>query len=160
MSYLTVHQQLAEMIKLASACHLDQFDEAGKPYILHPIYVMNGVMSEWPEEPELAIIAIGHDLFEDCYDDAYKEIMRSGKYCSRVISGITAITKWGYQSKEEYQEAVLSNYDATRVKKWDLQHNSCITRLKGVTEKDLTRIEYYHKFYLRILKALSEFTYK
>jgi len=48
---------------------------------------------------------------------------------------------------------VMSNPDAIRVKLADLRHNSDIRRLKGVTEKDIKRIEKYHKMYL-ILKDL------
>lgn len=38
----------------------------------------------------------------------------------------------------------------------DLRHNTDIRRLKGVTEKDIKRIEKYHKMYLEIEKKLKE----
>jgi len=37
------------------------------------------------------------------------------------------------------------NIDAIRVKRKDLEHNSDITRLKGIKKNDLERIEKYHK---------------
>ena len=45
---------------------------------------------------------------------------------------------------------VKSNPDAIRVKMQDLRHNSDIRRLKGITEKDIKRIEKYHAFYMEL----------
>jgi len=39
----------------------------------------------------------------------------------------------------------------------DLRHNSDIRRLKGVTEKDIKRIEKYNKMY-DVLKAVKDST--
>ena len=35
----------------------------------------------------------------------------------------------------------------------DLRHNTDVRRLKGVTEKDIARIEKYHKFYVELMVA-------
>jgi hypothetical protein len=43
-----------------------------------------------------------------------------------------------------------------KVKLADLRHNSDIRRLKGVTEKDIRRVEKYHKMYLQIKEKLGE----
>jgi phosphopantothenoylcysteine synthetase/decarboxylase len=59
------------------------------------------------------------------------------------------------ETEEEYQAKVKSNRDSRRVKKADLQHNSDIRRLKGITEKDVARIIKYHKFWLE-LEAMDE----
>jgi hypothetical protein len=45
------------------------------------------------------------------------------------------------------------NPDARIVKMADLRHNSDIRRLKGVTQKDITRIAKYHEFYLELKAA-------
>jgi len=35
------YEQLAEAIKIATNAHAGQFDKGGKPYILHPLHLMN-----------------------------------------------------------------------------------------------------------------------
>ena len=48
----------------------------------------------------------------------------------------------------------MQNPDAILVKMQDLKDNSDITRLKGVTEKDIKRTIRYYNFYLELeLKA-------
>lgn len=54
------------------------------------------------------------------------------------------------ETEEEYLAKVMSNKDAIIVKLADLRHNSDIRRLKGVTEKDVRRIEKYHRMYLTL----------
>ncbi len=45
---------------IANRAHKGQVDKAGKPYILHPLYVMSKMHTE-----EEAIVAILHDVIED-----------------------------------------------------------------------------------------------
>ena len=49
----------------------------------------------------------------------------------------------------------MSNIDAMRVKLCDLRHNSDIRRLKGITEKDIKRLQKYNEFYLKINERLA-----
>jgi hypothetical protein len=42
-----------------------------------------------------------------------------------------------------------------KVKMADLRHNTDIRRLKGVTEKDITRMAKYHTFYMELKAKLS-----
>ncbi len=58
---------------------------------------------------------------------------------------------------EEYIDNMCDNYDAIRIKRKDLEHNSDITRLKGVTEKDLARMEKYHKAFIKLGEARAKF---
>ena len=53
-------------------------------------------------------------------------------------------------------EGIATNLDAVLVKMEDLRDNSDITRLKGVTEKDLKRTEKYHKSFIRLKEAKKE----
>jgi len=74
----------------------------------------------------------------------------------RVIAGIQSLTKVPGETLDEYKARVFANSDAMRVKLCDLRHNSDIRRVKGVTQKDLQRIEKYHKFYLEIQDRLVD----
>lgn len=142
-------QMLSEMLMLALTGHYGQYDRSGKPYILHPLKVMHYLDSD---DEELQCIAVGHDLIEDC-KVTYKQLEEKG-ISQRVIVGIRCLTRAPGETEEEYQQRVMSNPDAIKVKLADLRHNTDIRRLKGVTEKDLARLQKYHTFYLR-LKALN-----
>jgi (p)ppGpp synthase/HD superfamily hydrolase len=142
-------QKLHDMIVLATNRHANQFDKGGNPYILHCFAVMYLVESE---DYEVKQIAVGHDLVEDT-DVTWEDLIREG-FSDRVIQGIMALTKQRGETYEQYKNKVKSNKDAVLVKMADLRHNSDITRLKGVAEKDIARIAKYMQFYSE-LKALK-----
>lgn len=137
---------LSKIIVLATEAHEGQFDKGGMPYILHPLTVMHRLRTD---DEELQCIAVGHDLMEDCvitFGD-----LRAIGMTPRVVDGIHALTRWPEQPYETYKDVVKANPDAVRVKIEDLRHNSDIRRLKGVTPKDIERIERYQKFYLELV---------
>lgn len=138
-------EMLSRMLVLATNRHAGQFDLSGQPYILHPLKVMYYLKTD---DEELQCIALGHDLIEDT-DTTYDELRKLG-FSDRVIEGITCLTKQRGETYEQYKEKVKSNIDSVIVKMQDLRHNSDIRRLRGVTEKDIRRIEKYHKFYLEL----------
>ncbi len=127
------------------------FDKGGIPYVLHCLKVMHYLKTE---DEELQVIALGHDLIEDRKNITYAKLRAMG-FSERIIDGIRCLTKLPGESPEEYLEKVKSNKDAIRVKLCDLRHNSDIRRLKGITPKDIARIEKYHQMYLE-LKDLVE----
>jgi hypothetical protein len=49
---------------------------------------------------------------------------------------------------DEYIKAISVHKIATEVKKADLEHNSNITRLKGLRKKDIDRLEKYSRAYV------------
>jgi (p)ppGpp synthase/HD superfamily hydrolase len=141
---------LSEMLLLSTQFHYNQLDKGGNPYILHPLKVMYYLKSD---DVELQCIALGHDLIEDTACTYH--LLRQAGMTERVIEGIRAMTKLPDQTPEEYLQQVLSNRDAMLVKLCDLRHNSDIRRLKGVTAKDIARIEKYHNMYLTIKERLN-----
>lgn len=144
-------QMLSQMIMIATNAHNGQFDRGGTPYILHPMKVMHYLKTT---DEELQCIALGHDVIEDT-NVSFKDLRDAGM-SERVISGIAALTKMPGQTYDEYKEVVFANVDAMKVKMCDLRHNTDVRRLKGVTEKDIQRMEKYHRFYLEILSKLQE----
>lgn len=138
-------QMLSTMLVLATTKHDGQYDKGGKPYILHPLRVMYCLKSE---DEELNCIALGHDLVEDT-DVTYSQLRAMG-FSERVISGIKALTKVPGEDQQEVMARIVSNSDAIKVKLQDLRHNSDIRRLKGVTAKDVSRIQKYHTMYLTL----------
>lgn len=141
--------QLANMLMIATQRHDGQFDKGGKPYILHPLKVMHYLKTD---DEELQCIALGHDLIEDTFDGMGDGVrfLQSRGFSNRVIDGICSLTKRKGESYDQYKAVVKANPDAVLVKMADLRHNCDIRRLKGVTPKDIERIERYHKFYLEL----------
>ena len=142
---------LANMITLAANKHAGQLDRGGEPYILHTLEVMRFLNSG---DEELRAAAVGHDLFEDT-NATSANVLDTGASL-RVVHAIEAVTKLEGESYEEYKQKVFSSVDGMRVKRADLKHNSDITRLKGVTEKDIRRMARYNNFYLEIEVRLQD----
>jgi GTP diphosphokinase / guanosine-3',5'-bis(diphosphate) 3'-diphosphatase len=142
---------LNKMLVLATNAHSGQYDRGGNPYILHCLKVMHYLRSD---DEELQCIALGHDIVEDT-DVTYKQLVEEG-FTERIIEGIQCLTKQRGETYDEYKLRVFSSEDAMRVKLADLRHNSDIRRLKGVTEKDIARIEKYHRFWLEITAKLQD----
>ena len=136
---------IGNAIKIAVNAHHGQLDKGGSPYILHPLKVMHYLHSE---DEELMCIAVLHDVIEDT-TVTYQELQNEGM-SERVIDAIKLLTKQRGQTFDEYKIAIKSNFDSIRVKMADLRHNSDIRRLKGVTQKDIARIEKYAKFYTEL----------
>lgn len=148
---MTRGEMLGKMLVLATTGHAGQFDKGGKPYILHPLAVMNILNTD---DEELQCIALGHDLIEDT-NATYQDLREAGM-TERVIDGIRRMTKQPGQTLDEYKAVIFESVDAMLVKQADLTHNSDIRRLKGVSEKDIQRMAKYHRFYLEIRQRLEE----
>ena len=142
-------KMLASAIAFAAERHCDQTDKAGVPYILHCLKVMHYLRSN---DHELMSIAVLHDVVEDT--DATYEDLRNLGLSERIVEGVRSMTKVKGQTADEYLGQVLRNPDAILVKMADLRHNSDVRRLKGVTEKDIRRIEKYNKMY-NVLKEVA-----
>jgi len=144
-------EMLDKMLVLVTNAHAGQFDKGGHPYILHPLKVMHYLKSD---DEELQCIALGHDVIEDTRV-TYKDLRDAGM-SDRVIEAIRALTKQPGQTFEEYKDVVFGNRDAMMVKLADLRHNTDIRRLKGVGEKDITRMARYHQFHVEIKTRLEK----
>lgn len=144
-------EMLGQAIRLAANAHSTQFDKGGKPYILHPLFLMNQLLYD----TELAIIAVLHDVIEDTLY-TLTELIEYG-YSERVILALALLTHNTDETYEEYIEGICTNYDAIRVKRKDLDHNSRILRLKGTRPKDFERLEKYHRAYVKLGEARKKF---
>ena len=140
--------ELLNKMLVETVNHFDGiFDKGGQPYILHCLAVMHKLRST---DEELMCIALGHDILEDA-DKHGKfinvEYLSHRGFTERIIKGIECMTKVPSESYDDYKLKVKSNKDSICVKKKDLLHNSDFRRLKGVTEKDITRVAKYMQFY-------------
>lgn len=132
---------LSKAIKIAATAFEGKYDKGGVPYIMHCLYVMHKVK----HLGELAMIcAILHDVVEDCEDEGYTfEFLRKEGFSEEVI----LILQLLYHRKEtpymDYIKALSVHPIAKEIKKADLEHNSKVSRLKGLRKKDLDRMEKY-----------------
>ena len=147
--------KLSAAIALASEKFEGEIDKSGEPYILHCLAVMDNV-KKW-NDTELEIAAVLHDIVEDT-NITLDDLKRVYGFSDRVCKMIGSVT-FPKCSTDEYLARILNvvckDQDSIKLKMADLEHNSLILRLKGITDKDMERIKKYHKAYY-ILKAHLE----
>lgn len=128
---------LRKALMLCCEIHKDQVDKGGAPYYMHPITVALNMETE-----EQKIVALLHDVVED--SETTLEDLKAMGFSDRIIDAIDRVTKKG-ESYGIYLKKIKENDLARAVKLGDLEHNSDLTRLKTVTEKDLNRVKRYKK---------------
>ena len=135
----TAEQSMVDLaLSIARQAHEGQLDKAGVDYIEHPIYVASQVDSE-----EEKAVALQHDVIEDSPFTA-KELLLAG-LPETVVTAVQVLTKKKEQDYQIYLDTVKSNPLARVVKLADLKHNSDLSRLETITDKDLKRLEKYKK---------------
>ncbi len=146
------YEELAKAISIATLAHEGQFDKGGKPYILHPLHLMNQLMFDVP----LATIAVLHDVVEDSHY-TFDDLVAEG-FSDRVLAALILLSHDDSQDYlKDYIPKICTNHDAIRVKRKDLEHNSDITRLKGLRGKDLERLRKYHTAFAMLGDAKNNY---
>ena len=125
-------------LSIAMEANRGQIDKAGVDYIEHPLYVASLVCTE--DEKAVALL---HDVIEDSPFTA-EELLLAG-LPETVVTAVQVLSKKNGQDYQTYLETVKSNPLARVVKLAVLKHNSDLSRLSSVTEKDLERLEKYKK---------------
>lgn len=136
---------LSKAIAIASDAFVGRDDKAGRPYILHCLFVMRLVELNKGDDEQMSI-AVMHDLVEDCDDWTLERLLDEG-FSVRVVNALDCLTHRDDEDYDTYIRRVATNHDATMVKIADLEHNSNITRMKGLRRKDFERMEKYQKSY-------------
>ena len=133
----TADQSMVDLaLSIARQAHEGQLDKAGVDYIEHPIYVASQVKSE--KEKAVALL---HDVLEDSPVSA-EELLIAG-LPEEVVTAVKVLTKKPMQDYQAYLETVKKNSLARVVKLADLKHNSDLSRLTSITEKDRERLKKY-----------------
>ena len=123
---------------LAYEAHQGQYDKSGLPYVFHPFH-----LAEQMDTEEAVTAALLHDVAEDT--DYTLEDLRSMGFPDAVTDALALLTHDPSVPYLEYVERLKSNPIARSVKLADLTHNSDLSRLPAITEKDLERVEKYRK---------------
>lgn len=135
----TAEQSMVDLaLSIARKAHEGQLDKAGVDFIEHPIYVASQVDTE--EEKAVALL---HDVIEDSPVSA-EGLLQAG-LPETVVTAVQVLTKKKEQDYQTYLETVKKNPLARVVKLADLKHNSDLSRLSSITEKDRERLKKYKK---------------
>ncbi|MCD8147536.1 MAG: GTP pyrophosphokinase [Clostridiales bacterium] len=133
---------------LAWDAHLGQWDRGGLPYIFHPCH-----LAEQMEDELTCTAALLHDVAEDT--GWTLETLEMEGFPAPVLEALALLTHDPAVPYLDYVRALSANPIARAVKEADLRHNSDLTRLEVVTEKDLQRVEKYQKALALLEEATS-----
>jgi GTP diphosphokinase / guanosine-3',5'-bis(diphosphate) 3'-diphosphatase len=116
---------LERAIVFATQKHAGQIDKQGKPYILHPLRVMQAV----PEN--LMIPAILHDVMEDC--DVPFSIIKT-EFGEDVANLVWTLSHFSGETREQYIDRIRVNPEATVIKTADIADN--MKRLPFLSDRE------------------------
>jgi (p)ppGpp synthase/HD superfamily hydrolase len=133
-----VHAQGELAQSIAVAAHKGQVDKAGMPYIEHPAHVAASVQGDVAKA-----VAWLHDVVEDT--PLTLADLRGKGVAPEVVEALKLLTHDESVPYLEYVRSLKSNPLACAVKLADLRHNSDLSRLPRITEKDQRRAEKYAK---------------
>lgn len=123
-------------LKIATEAHKGQVDKAGVPYINHPLIVASLVETE-----EEKIVALLHDTIEDT-NITEQDLLNYG-FSNKIVEAVKLLTHNKDVPYMDYVAKIKDNELARKVKIADLTHNSDLSRLKEITDKDKKRYEKY-----------------
>lgn len=127
-------------MRIAIHAHETQKDKSGEPYILHPLHLMTQFKDETSQ-----IVAVLHDVVEDS-DYTLRSLALI--FSEDIIAALDGLTHRKEEDYFEYIERIRTSavrHIIIPIKIADLRHNSDISRLLYITEKDIQRMEKYNK---------------
>ena len=131
-------------MKIAYDAHHGQLDKSGVPYVYHPIHLAEQMQTE-----DECIVALLHDVVEDT-DVTFEQLEK--EFSDNVIQALRLLTHDDSVPYMDYVRKIKDNSIAKNVKLADLHHNSDVTRLDKMSEKDKLRNEKYNE----AMKILTE----
>lgn len=129
---------IKKALRISFEAHKNQLDKSGIPYVYHPYH-----LAEQMEDPYSVCVALLHDVVEDA-GVTLNDLRREG-FPEAVIEAIALMTHDDSVPYLEYVNRLKENPLAKRVKLADLRHNSDLSRLDIITEKDIERAQKYKK---------------
>ena len=130
---------LERAIAIAAEAHAGQVDKAGAPYVLHPLRMMLHLASN-----DERIVAVLHDVCEDCPDWTFDRLRREG-FAEHILTALRSVTKRDGEDYEAFVRRAAADPIGRRVKLADLQDNCDLTRIAAPTARDLERVDKYRR---------------
>jgi (p)ppGpp synthase/HD superfamily hydrolase len=147
---------LGEVIALVSEAFANVTDKGGRPYVLHCFAVMENARHMGVGGDTYLAAAFAHDLKEDKPEYMERLINIAMKYNKvSLLHLVDQLTRRPDESYREFIARIIATNDLRliKIKKGDIKHNSSLTRLKGVTENDISRMKKYQISYLELDRA-------
>ena len=129
-------EKTKEAMKLCFKAHKKQIDKSGLPYVFHPFH-----LAEQMKDEKTTITALLHDVAEDS-KYSLKYISELG-FDKEIIDALTLLTHDKSVPYMDYILKIRDNPIAKAVKMADLKHNSDLTRLNEISDKDKERCTKY-----------------
>ncbi len=123
-------------LKLCFDAHKDQVDKSGMPYVFHPFH-----LAEQMKDEQSTIVALLHDIIEDT--EYTLDDLKTMGFNEDILEAISLMTHKDGVPYMDYVAKIKTNPIAKTVKLADLRHNSDMTRLEVITQKDQERVEKY-----------------
>lgn len=149
--YMIYTDLTKKAMKICFDVHKDQVDKSGLPYAFHPFH-----LAEIMDDEYSVCVALLHDTVEDSNNPETIKSKISKEFPKEVFSAILHLTHQKGIPYMEYIEKIKTDPLATKVKIADLKHNSDLSRLDIVTEKDEKRAEKYLKAINYLLNKTEE----
>jgi (p)ppGpp synthase/HD superfamily hydrolase len=128
---------LERAIAIAAEAHAGQTDKAGQPYILHPLRVMMQMDTD-----EERIVAVLHDVVEDCEGWSFDRLMNEG-FNSALVWSIAALTRKKGEAYNDFIARCSEGERSRKVKIADIRDNLDPRRLALLPKPDPERVAKY-----------------
>ena len=132
--------------------HKGQVDKANEDYYSAHVEVVAKKVENAGYPVEYIVTAYLHDVIEDT--DATVEDIEN-MFGSGIANAVKVLSRTKDEDYGKYIEKLQENEIATVVKYYDMEHNSDLSRLEQIREKDLKRKDKYLK-YMAILSENIE----
>jgi len=140
---------LQRAIEIAVSAHRGQQQRNGLPYILHPLTLMLAM-----DSVSAQIVAVLHDVVEDS-DWTLEQIAAEG-FSVEIVEALDCLTHRSSESYEAYIDRLKVNPLASQVKLADLKDNMNIQRIPNLRDRDLERLQKYHRAWLNLRESLAK----
>lgn len=127
-------------MQISYYAHHGQTDNAGVPYIFHPLHLAEAMADEFS-----CCAALLHDVVEDT-PVTLEELAK--EFPPEVVEAVALLTHEEGTDYFDYVHRIRSNPIALKVKLADLAHNSDATRFAGVSVPE-DRIGYFRDKYTK-----------
>lgn len=135
---LSLQNLLERAIAIAQQQHAGQVDKAGRPYIEHPMRVMESMSNDAER-----IVAILHDVIEDT--DLTLDQLAAEGFPGDVLDALDSVTRREGETYEAFVGRAAGNAIGRRVKYADLRDNADLRRIPAPTAADLARTAKYER---------------
>ncbi|UOL48664.1 hypothetical protein [Pseudomonas phage Astolliot] len=150
---------LGEVIALVSEAFAKDTDKGGRPYVLHCFAVMENTRHMGVTDDLYLAAAFAHDLGEDKPGYLPRLVQIAVKFNKPSLPVLVDhLSRRPGEPYDVFIDRIIATGDVKliKTKKGDIKHNSSLTRLKGVTEKDFDRMATYQVSYVKLDEAQSK----